>query len=58
MDVNSTGRSQYSSYINTLEADFIVKSIEKIVENGVNGEDIGVISLCKLIVNHIIFNIC
>ncbi len=51
MDVNSTGRSQYSSYINTLEADFIVKSIEKIVENGVNGEDIGVISLCKLINN-------
>jgi len=47
VDVNSTGRSQYSSFINTLEADFIVRSIEKLVENGVKGEDIGVISLCN-----------
>jgi len=47
VDVNSTGKSQYSSFINLLEADFIVRSIEKLVENGVNGEDIGVISLYK-----------
>ena len=48
VDVNSVGKSQFSSFVNKLEADFIVKSIEKLVEFGVNGEDIGVISLCKI----------
>ncbi|ORY58937.1 hypothetical protein LY90DRAFT_506088 [Neocallimastix californiae] len=47
VDVNSVGKSQFSSFVNKLEADFIVKSIEKLVEFGVNGEDIGVISLYK-----------